>query len=157
MYTWAESILSRWYWQIFPRAETALSYAITFSCCKALGCWITAFNLDRASAKIHEQNVILIINIFSNCIIESRSSTSNQRFKHRSSKLCTNTKAIHSSLQKEGHNPEITLQTIDAIKSSIRNMNQQSIYWPVWHQDCHHYKPPTGMEDMFRNTWSNGI
>ena len=47
--TWAASILSRWYWHIFPRAETTLSYAITFSEWVALGCLITISNLERAS------------------------------------------------------------------------------------------------------------
>lgn len=49
--TCVASILSRWNWHIFPRAETALSYAITLSECSALGCRITTFNLVRASAK----------------------------------------------------------------------------------------------------------
>lgn len=49
--TWAASILSRWNWQIFPRAETALSYAITLSECSAFGCLITKSNLERASVK----------------------------------------------------------------------------------------------------------
>lgn len=49
--TCVASILSRWNWHIFPRAETALSYDITLSECSALGCRITTFNLVRASAK----------------------------------------------------------------------------------------------------------
>lgn len=55
--TCAASILSRWNWHIFPRAETALSYAITLSECSALGCLITTSNLDRASAKIQMNNL----------------------------------------------------------------------------------------------------
>ena len=37
-----------WNRHIFPRAETALSYAITFSEWRALGCFITATNLESA-------------------------------------------------------------------------------------------------------------
>lgn len=44
-------MLSRWNWHIFPRAETALSYAITLSECCAFGCVITAFNLESASVE----------------------------------------------------------------------------------------------------------
>jgi hypothetical protein len=47
-------MLSRWNWHIFPRAETALSYAITLSESRAFGCVITAFNLESAS--VEEKN-----------------------------------------------------------------------------------------------------
>lgn len=49
--TCAAFMLSRWNWHIFPRAETALSYAITLSEWSAFGCLITASNLESASAK----------------------------------------------------------------------------------------------------------
>lgn len=48
--TRAASMLSRWNSHIFPRAETALSYAIVLSEWCALGSLITAFNRERASA-----------------------------------------------------------------------------------------------------------
>jgi hypothetical protein len=50
-YTFSALSFSRWNCKIFPRAETAVSWAITYSICNALGCPITAFKAETAPAK----------------------------------------------------------------------------------------------------------
>lgn len=105
--TCVASILSRWNWHIFPRAETALSYAITLSECIALGCLITTSNLERASVNRQKMNCLPMMYKGNNSKDKAnhawgRQRTSNKRLEHRSTKLSTNSNPINSCLKWDG-------------------------------------------------------
>lgn len=102
VYTCVAFMLSRWNWHIFPRAETALSYAITLSESCAFGCLITASNLESASAVEHNKKIQKIYIQLATAKQSNGSGqlTSNKGFENRSAKLSTNTNTINSSLQR---------------------------------------------------------
>lgn len=99
--TWAASKLLRWNRHIFPRAETALSYAMTLSEFNLLGCRITTSNLERASTERRTANAFRITTAYSNKwnYENANKATGNKRPECWSTKLCTYPYPVNSSLK----------------------------------------------------------